>query len=275
MHGVCACACASASASVWISTISHSSCATVRWPNRQYYYHLPLTHETKPNRLVKSEWFCFFNVSIPYLFYVCWIYLFIYIQCSSFSFSFSLERTMRVQNGSNLSIFLYHLFECASHVCCTAICWIYHILVSFIVLNFVIILCGRIIHFYTMGCVWVFMCIYVAKAWAMSIEHWLKRIHIKSTQLQKNTFLNWMRSLSLYLCVPLSLCVCQIYLHIKIYIQYDYSAFLMRTAIHHMCVSVFNLNVYSLGTDTATGITDSFSACGWTFDRVFPFKLHF
>lgn len=105
MHGVCACASASASASVWISTISHSSCATVRWPNRQYYYHLPLTHETKPNRLVKSEWFCFFNVSIPYLFYVCWIYLFIYIQCSSFSFSFSLERTMRVQNGSNLSIF--------------------------------------------------------------------------------------------------------------------------------------------------------------------------
>lgn len=109
----------------------------------------------------------------------------------------------------------------------------------------------------------------------MSIEHWLKRIHIKSTQLQKNTFLNSMRSLSLF--IPLSLCVCQIYLHIKIYIQYDYSAFLMRTAIHHMCVSVFNLNVYSLGTDTATatGIADSFSACGWTFDRVFPFKLHF
>lgn len=162
-----------------------------------------------------------------YFMFAEFIYLFIF-SVLLFRFHFPYKEDDEGTKRRQSLYFLYHLFECASHVCCTAICWIYDILVSFIVLNFVIILCGRIIHFYTMGCVWVFMYMYIhIRSQGMSIEHWLKRIHIKSTQLQKNTFLNSMYSLSLFLSISQSLYP-SVYVRYICILKYTYSTTIQR-----------------------------------------------
>lgn len=192
---------------VCVCIIPHSLCATVGWPNRQCSYHLPLSYDNKKkktNKLAKSEFVllfqCFNSISI-----LCELNLFI--------FSFLLYILVKFGNGAMkrrkspcylFLLFFFRVFQCASHIRSnSSFCWIYHILVSFIVLNFCNNFMCMFPHFYIMMIVCVSVC--TVHKWPEDETlnvHRLKRIHIKSTQLQKNTFSSSMLSLcQIYICI--------------------------------------------------------------------------